>query len=227
MIPVFFDQVFGLSPRSVFVIRVFFHVNGSKAFGLVDKRSFFRVWQEFPFASEPFADLRVVHLWVVQCHLPSLGSRPHHKSVHGAFNMVHRLCHLWSSFLCCSFFNPVPRKAAQSSFDAQFSQTWLCYLCNMAPILSLRLEISLDYLSNLCDLQKSDIDLFKQVPMVGVVIHGRTVCVRESLKWSGFKCSSLLRFVPPALSYEWSGRVRSSWDQWRMCGCVLWNLQTL
>lgn len=91
---------------------------------------------------------------------------------------------------------------------------------------NLGVEISFDYLSNLSDLQKSDIFLFRQVPVVGVVIHGRTVCMAVSeVIWvlNAHHCLDLCRLR--LVMNEVGVSLRPKTDD--VSGCVLRNIVTL
>lgn len=87
------QQSFRFASRSVFVVWMLSHVLGAKSFGLVDVRSFFRLGEQLPLGTESLADLRVVHLWVLQWHLPSLTPRPDHERVHWSLDVLHGLLH--------------------------------------------------------------------------------------------------------------------------------------
>lgn len=65
----------------------------SESLRLVDKRPLLRVGEQLPLGAETLTDFRVVHLWVLLCHLSALGSRPDHEGVHRAFHVVQRLRH--------------------------------------------------------------------------------------------------------------------------------------
>lgn len=69
------------------------HVQRAETLGLINERSLLRVSQQLPLGAESLTDLRVVHLWVLLCHLPALSSRPDHEGVHRALHVVQRLRH--------------------------------------------------------------------------------------------------------------------------------------
>ena len=85
---------FGLGGRldllagSVFVVRVLLHVKDPQPLGLLDKGVTFRVVQHLPALTETFGDLRVVHVGLHLGDLPPLDLRPHHKRIHGTFDVV-------------------------------------------------------------------------------------------------------------------------------------------
>jgi hypothetical protein len=53
-----------------------------KAFRFVDKWPFLSLVEQFPLAAEALADLRVVHLGVLERHASPLAPGPHHERVH-------------------------------------------------------------------------------------------------------------------------------------------------
>lgn len=74
--------------KPVLVIRMLFHVQSSESFGLVDEGSLFTLRQGFPFGTQPFGDLRVVHFRVLLSHFPTLTSTPDHEGIHGSLHSV-------------------------------------------------------------------------------------------------------------------------------------------
>ncbi len=74
--------------KPVLVIRVLLHVQGPQSFRLVNERSLLLLRQGFPFRSESFRDLRVVHLRVLLRHLATLAPGPNHERVHRTFDSV-------------------------------------------------------------------------------------------------------------------------------------------
>lgn len=44
--------------------------------------------QQLPLSTKPLGDLRIVHLWILLCHLTSLTARPYHESIHWPFDAI-------------------------------------------------------------------------------------------------------------------------------------------
>lgn len=82
------QESFGLTTRSILVVGVFLHVQGSQTLGLVDERSFLLFAQLLPLRAETFAYLGVVHFRIVLGHLATLSARPHHERIHRPLHMI-------------------------------------------------------------------------------------------------------------------------------------------
>lgn len=59
-----------------------------QSFRLVDERPLLALGQQFPFGAQPLRDLRVVHFRIILGHFAALAARPHHKRVHGPFDVL-------------------------------------------------------------------------------------------------------------------------------------------
>lgn len=86
---IFFQLGFCLAAWLVFVVRVFLHVDGAEALGLIDEGSLLQVSQKFPLSSEALADLRVVHFRVFLGHFSPLSPGPNHESIHWSLDFIH------------------------------------------------------------------------------------------------------------------------------------------
>lgn len=78
----------GLAARAVLVVGVLADVLRAQPLSLVDERLLVSLGELLPTRAEPPRDLRIVHLWVLLCHLAPLPARPHHERVHRPLDML-------------------------------------------------------------------------------------------------------------------------------------------
>lgn len=86
--PNYFRNLFLLYFVGFLLLLFCFYSHSPQTFGLINEWPLLSFGKQFPFCTQSFRYLRIVHFWIILRHFASLSSGPHHEGIHWPFNMV-------------------------------------------------------------------------------------------------------------------------------------------